>query len=133
MQPAVSIIITSDYAFDSPRSRDMLGACLAALSRQDSDEPAEFILVESAEIPPQVIAESSRILPSLKIVTAPAPTAAELKNAGVRAASAELVAFIDGDCVADSGWLRHFLAVMREHRDIAVVTGRTHYGTGTFL
>jgi len=44
------------------------------------------------------------------------------RNAGVRAARGDLVAFIDGDCFADSNWLREVRNALAE---AAVVAGRT--------
>ncbi len=44
------------------------------------------------------------------------------RNAGVRIASSDFVAFIDGDCVADSNWLR---ALRRGFSAADVVAGRT--------
>ena len=133
MQSAVSVIVTSDYAVDAPDGISVFSDCLEALARQDIKEPVEFILVENVELPSDLTARLARILPSLRIVAAPASSAAELKNAGARAAGADLVAFIDADCVADSCWLSHFLADMRQHPEVAAVTGRTHYGAGGFL
>jgi hypothetical protein len=132
MQPAVSVIVTSDYAFGAPNI-EIFRDCLEALARQDINEPVEFILVENVELPSDLTARLARILPSLRIVTAPGISAAELKNAGARAAGADLIAFIDADCVADNGWVAHFLADMRRHPEVAAVTGRTHYGAAGFL
>ncbi|HKA31747.1 MAG TPA: glycosyltransferase family 2 protein [Candidatus Binatia bacterium] len=133
MQPAASVIVTSDYAFNTRNGIEVFHDCIEALARQDAEEPVEFILVDNTELPAEIAARLKRILPSLRLVTAPASSAAELKNTGVRASSAELVAFIDADCVADSGWLKQFLTDMREHPEVAVVTGRTHYGAAGFL
>ena len=133
MQPVVSVIVTCDYDIGTPASWNALGAALEGLARQDFQETAEFILVESADLAPEIPPDLKRILPSLRVIAAPAASAAELKNAGIRAASAELVALIDGDCVADPGWLSRFVGLMRERPDIAVISGRTHYGTRRFL
>ena len=37
------------------------------------------------------------------------------KNAAVRAASAEIVAILDADCIPDSSWLRLFADALRAH------------------
>ncbi|HYC21456.1 MAG TPA: methyltransferase domain-containing protein, partial [Candidatus Bathyarchaeia archaeon] len=50
-----------------------------------------------------------------------------LLNEAVRAASADLVAILDGDCLPDAGWLRAALRAMRAHPDAAAVSGRTLY------
>src|SRR5689334_21103206 len=133
MRPAVTVIVTSDYAVDSLKSNENLRQCLAALSRQDVAEAVEFVVVESAEINAAFAAELRQILPSLRIIAGEGPSASALKNAGARAASADLIAFIDADCVAERGWLGHFLAAMSAHPEIAAVSGRTHYGGRHFL
>lgn len=133
MRPAVTVIVTADYAVDSVESNENLRRCLAALSRQDVEEPVEFVIVESPDLDAAFAAELRQIVPSLRIIAADGPSAAALKNAGARAASADLVAFIDADCVAARGWLGHFLAAMRAHPEIAAVSGRTHYGSRRFL
>jgi Glycosyl transferase family 2 len=133
MPPVVSVIITSDYAVGSAQSRNDLRDCMVALSRQDVEEEIEFLLVESVRLEPAFTAELCRILPSLRIIASVERTAAALKNAGAVAASAELVALIDADCVADRGWLRRFLAVIREHPEVSAVTGRTYYASERLL
>jgi hypothetical protein len=133
MQPVVSVIVTSDYASGRPKTWNDLRAALAALARQDFQEPAEFLLVESADLAPRIPSDLKNILPTLRVIVVPAVSASKLKNEGVRAASADLVALIDGDCVADSSWLSHFVALMRSRPGIAAVSGRTVYGSGRFI
>lgn len=133
MQPAASVVVTSDYTSHESNGVEVFRDCIEALARQDVKEPVEFILVDDAELPTEVSAQLTRILPTIRILTAAGELAAQLKNAGAHAAAADLVAFIDADCAADSGWLTHFLQDMREHPEVSVVTGRTHYGATGFL
>lgn len=58
---------------------------------------------------------------TLRYVHEPRPGISPARNAGVRAASAELVAFIDDDEEADSDWLRQMLACQQHHRADVVV------------
>jgi len=54
------------------------------------------------------------------------------RNAAVRAAQGELIAFIDGDCFADSGWLRELrlaLAASAVAAGRTVTVGKSRYGT----
>ena len=132
MEPVVSVIVTCDYGSGKTEAWNDLRATLTALARQDFHEPAEFLLVESTDLAPRIPSDLKTILPSLRVVAAPAASASELKNAGVRAAAAELVAMIDGDCVPDPGWLRHLVNLLRLHPEVAAVSGRTHYGRRRF-
>jgi len=53
------------------------------------------------------------------------------RNEGVRHARGELVVFIDGDCVADSGWLHHLRSAFAASDVVAgatVAVGKIQYG-----
>ena len=132
MEPVVSVIVTCDYGSGKTEAWNDLRATLTALARQDFDGPAEFLLVESTALAPQIPPDLKTILPNLRIVVSASSSSPKLKHDGVRAAAAELVAMFDGDCVPDSGWLRHFVALMREQPEVAAVSGRTMYGTRKF-
>lgn len=137
MKPVVSVIITCDFASGTSESWNNLRASLAALARQDFAGPVEFLLVESAALEAGIPIDLRDILPALRIVLARAVTRAVtaegLKNHGVRMAAAELIAFIDGDCAADPGWLSAFVELMREHPEVAGVSGRTIYAPLSFV
>jgi len=51
----------------------------------------------------------------------------EGRNEGIKRAAGEIVAFIDGDCIADRDWLRELLA---SHQRGDVVAGKTVYVDG---
>ena len=157
--PVVTVIVTSDYEGGGEKAWGHVRTALRALARQDFDEPAEFLFVESekkgtgpisapeaAKVPGAEVgtdpflrtgagsagdgAQSSGLaeeLPGLKLVLAPVHTSYELKNAGVRAAAADLVAFLDADCVPESGWLRALVGTMRRYPDAVAASGRTVY------
>lgn len=127
LNPDVSVVIVSDYAGGESKSWNDLRTTLAALARQDFDGTAEFLLCEQADIARHVPPDLATILPSLKMVSSPASSSYELKNEGVRAASAEIVAVLDADCVPELDWLRHLMTTMRDYPNIAAVSGRTLY------
>jgi len=133
MRPVVSVVITSDYASGKPAGWRDVRSTLAGLARQDFREPAEFLLLETPDVAAQMPADLLAILPSLRVVTVPAASANELKNAGARAAASDFVALLDADCRPVPGWLRSLVTALRDHPDVAVVSGRTAYGTQTLL
>jgi hypothetical protein len=123
--PVITVVVVSDFAGGTPGSVDDFRHCLAALAAQDFDEPAEFLLSEWSGYADRIPDDLVRILPSLRIVLSDARSAFDLKNAGARAARAQLVAFLDADCDPVPGWLRAAVDAMRAHPDVAVVNGRT--------
>jgi hypothetical protein len=131
-KPVVSVVTAVDYAYHGGRTVDNLKTTLAALAAQDFQGPLEFLLVESsdraAEVPPHL----KQVLPSLKILTFPFSTSYELMNAGARAATADIVAFVDGDCVPDPDWIRHLVGALRAHPEAVGVSGLTFYEGNTF-
>jgi len=132
-QPVVSVVVSSDYAAGAPEGWADLRSTLAGLAKQDFDEPAEFLFVETPELAPQIPPDILAILPSLRVVTVAATAASQLQNAGVRAARANLVAMLDADCTPATGWLRHLVTALREHPEVAAVSGRTTYGKRSLL
>ena len=124
-EPAVSVVIISDYASGLEEGWNELRATLRALAEQDFEEPANFTLIESAELAPRIPPDIGTILPALRVVTVPQRTSYELKNAAVEAASTELVAMLDGDCAPSPEWLRRLVDAMRAHPEAAVISGRT--------
>jgi hypothetical protein len=127
MAPVVSVVVVSDYGSGQAKGWEDLRATLAALSNQDFTEPAEFLLAENAEFEPQIPADLKAILPSLKTVPSPSVRSYDLKNDGARAASADIIALLDGDCVPDASWLRHLVGALRAHPEVTAVSGRTVY------
>lgn len=73
MDPVVSVIVTCDYESGKPEAWNALRATLAGLARQDFQEPAEFLFIESAEFAPRLPSDLKTILPSLRVVTVPRP------------------------------------------------------------
>jgi hypothetical protein len=127
MRIVASVIVVSDYAAGDAGAWDDLRTTLRALARQDVDEPIEVLLVESRAHADRIPADLTAILPSLKVVTCPAASSYELKNEGVRAATAELVVLLDADCRPSRDWLRRAIASMRARPEAAAISGRTRY------
>lgn len=130
-KPVISIVVVVDREGDSEAGWEELRATLFGLSRQDFDGPVEILLVENDKV--AVPSDLSGILPGLELVKSTCDTSYGLKNAGVKAASADLVGILDGDCVPGPGWIREAVSSLTNKPDFAVVSGRTLYPGQTIL
>ncbi len=115
--PRVSVILTVR------NEEGNLGHLLDSLVPQQHLH--EVILVDAASTDRTVaIAESYRgRLPNLRIVSRPCRRG-EGRNLGARQATGDLLAFIDGDCIANSFWLERLVQAQGGGLDV-VVAGRT--------
>ena len=120
--PAVSVVVVSDYdQGDAPWEHER--SSLAAVARQDFDEPFEVLLAVPAR-------ERGRVpddLPASRIVCADGTTSGALKNASTPHTSAPLVAVLEADCVPANDWLRHLVELLRAHPEAGVVSSKTLY------
>lgn len=119
--PVVSVVIPV-Y-----RRRDLLQKALLSLFHQDLPKEAYEIIVvdsspddENVSLVKELSAESPCPLICLtKKPEGPGPS----RNLGFRHAKGEIVAFLDSDCEASPGWLRHGVAAFSE--GVGLVQGRT--------
>ncbi len=125
--PSVTVTVVSDYRGGEEKSWNDLHETLAALARQDFDEPIEFILLENQGDLERMPADLPDALPGVRVLGCDAKSSYEMKNIGAREASAELVAVLDADCIPDRGWLRAGVESMRAHPDALAISGRTTY------
>jgi hypothetical protein len=123
----VSVVTVIDFSYQGERSFDNLKATMSALAAQDFDGPLEFLLPESTSLVGRLPRDLKEILPSLRIVPHPAATSYELMNAGAEAATADIVAFIDADCVPCPEWIRMLVETLERHPEATGVSGRTGY------
>ncbi len=88
-----------------------LAVALESLTAQARAAGAEVIVVCDGEDPATAsVAETHRV----RLVTLPAPVGANAaRNAGVAAAGAELIAFLDDDVRVDAGWMQALLHGVR--------------------
>lgn len=102
--PVVSVVVATH-----DRAR-LLGRLLGALASQDTPWPFEVVIVDdgSADATPSVLAGLAASSPvpvhPIRLDESRGPGGA--RNVGWRAASGEVVAFTDDDCVPAPGWLR---------------------------
>ena len=102
--PVLSVVVCTHQ-----RVRHLV-ACLEGLSALD--DPVEVIVVDSASEPP-VEGEVEKFrdrLPGLVYLYEPEPGLSIARNAGLAAASCDLVAFVDDDASPLPGWARRIAA-----------------------
>jgi glycosyltransferase involved in cell wall biosynthesis len=101
---------------------DNLRRCLLALDRQRTDDIAiEIILVDngSDQFPEAACAGIS----DLRLVREVAPGPGPARNLGASLASADIVAFVDADCIVQPSWALSILGYMAQRPEIGVVGG----------
>ena len=105
----------------------VLEKAISSLRNQDyPDNLYEIIVVDNASTDetPDVVAKVNRSGgKQVRYVEEPRLGLSHARNAGVRAAESDLVAFIDDDALADEGWLSGLVRVYAEH-DAACVGGK---------
>ena len=96
--PVISVII--------PHYNDLanLDRCLSLLGRQDFNLPFETIVVDNASALPWSAIEKA-VAGRARLILCAEKGAGPARNAGVAAAVADRLAFIDSDCRPDPGWL----------------------------
>jgi hypothetical protein len=120
-------MVVSDYRPGEQKSWDDLRATLPALACQDFDEPVEPLLLENSHDLEAMPGDVPRALPGIRVIASDARGSYPLKNAGMRAATADLVMVLDADCIPDPGWVRAGVDAMRQWPDAAAISGRTTY------
>ena len=125
-RPTVSIIVLADYGGRSAEDWDYLRDTLRGIERQRFDGAFEVLLVDSNPAGQAIPADVRSIIPSMRPI-AGAKSTRELLNDAVKAAVADLVLLLDGDCAPAPGWLAAAVDAMRERPDAAAISGRTLY------
>jgi hypothetical protein len=131
VKPDVSVVIVADYAAGDPRTYEHLRGVLEAVARQTFRGSKEMLLLESKRfrerLPADLAAESNA-----RLVLVAAEDSFSLRNVGVREAAADLIVFLDADCMPDRDWLERLVSAITSHPGVVAVSGRTTYG-GTGL
>jgi GT2 family glycosyltransferase len=98
---------------------DSLANCLRSLRAQTVDLPVEIIVVVNG---PDASA-ADRTQPGVAVLYEARPGPAAARNTGARAATGDVLAFIDSDCVADPAWLASAVTMLRTEARDSVVAG----------
>jgi glycosyltransferase involved in cell wall biosynthesis len=118
--PLVSVIV---IAKDEERT---IGKCMSSILGQDyANFEVIFVNSNSAdhtlEIVESLVPPSGRVL----LTTSNENAAATARNAGIRLAHGQAIAFVDGDCYLDEHWLRRAVSYLQNADDphVAAVGG----------
>lgn len=95
-----------------------LAYCLQALEAQEGSPTFEVIVVDSASDP--AVEAVTRGFPRARLVRSGAGlSTGAARNAGASAASADILAFIDADCIPEHGWIRAAAGCVHEGAALA--------------
>ncbi len=125
--PVVSVIVVSDYSSSENRTWKDERTCLAALAVQDFNESFEVIFSEGEKYRSAVPEDLLSMIPGTRAIFSEGDSSYELKNAGVGASTAPIVALLDADCRPNREWLRLIVETLRSRPDVVAVSGRTFY------
>jgi glycosyltransferase involved in cell wall biosynthesis/GT2 family glycosyltransferase len=98
---------------------DTLSACLCSLQEQRVAVPFDITVVVNGPDAP----DPGQSWPGVRIIYERTPGPAAARNAGVRACTGDVLAFIDADCTAAPAWLAAGLAAVRQASPGSIVAG----------
>ncbi|MEL7301647.1 MAG: glycosyltransferase family A protein [Pseudomonadota bacterium] len=98
------------------RSWDALELCLDCLARQDFD-PARYEVIVVNNDPDDPVPDNLPRNAPLRVISEARPGSYAARNAGIRAARADVLFFTDADCRPHSDYLSTGWAVVEDHPD----------------
>lgn len=116
-RPDISVVIPH---LNQP---DLLEICLASLAAQTLPQDRfEVIVVDngSGRLPTAEVAR----FPFARLVVEPEPGPGPARNRGIALSRADIIAFVDSDCIADCGWLATLLDDFAAHPETGVIGGK---------
>jgi hypothetical protein len=131
--PRIAVVVVSDYSPGGMKDWDDERHALDALAGQDIAEPFEIVIVENENLRDNVPSGLLARARHARFVFDPAIRSAQLKDAGVAATHAPLVAVMEADCTPAPDWLRRLAETMDATPEAGIVSGRTTYGHRTML
>lgn len=101
---------------------EALRSCLASLRAQTGlRQEAEIIVVDNgSRVLPVEICSA---FPGVTLLSQPVPGPGPARNLGVASAKGDILAFIDADCIAGSGWLAEIERCFSAQADFAILGG----------
>ncbi len=115
--PTVSVIVPVRDGFD------LLRRCVDALLAQDYPaDRVEIIVVDNGSVtsPAAVLPRDDRLI----LLTEPGPGSYRARNLALGAATGDILAFTDADCLPDPGWIRTAADFLVTHPEVDMIGGR---------
>ena len=95
----------------------VIGECLDAIASQRDAPPYDVVVVDNGSS--DGTADIARAHPTgARLVSEPQPGSYAARNAGIAAATGQILAFTDADCTPDPGWLAAACAAIDAGHDI---------------
>lgn len=126
-EPAITVIVVSDYSSAAERTWNDERTCLAAVAAQNLNEPFEIVISEDEKYRSTFPEDLLSIVPGTRVIFSPKSSSYGLKNSGAQVAKAPIVALLDADCKPEPDWLRIIVETLRTRPEVAAVSGRTFY------
>lgn len=123
--PSFSLVI--ETANLSLADLDGLRETLESLAAQSLpvQNAEEVLLTDSGDVPAEVLQNTLKTYPWVRVMRLPEGTGyEELKMAGAKAATGEVIVFADGDCLYERGWLEGLLTPY-DDSVVTIVGGET--------
>ena len=114
-RPVLSAVV---FAY---RNEDTIVRVVSSLVQQDCDEPFEVIVATSGGDRTGELVRQN--FPGVHVIESPVrlmPGGA--RNLGMRVARGEMIAFLEGDCIARPGWIRNRVAAHRAGHEAVAST-----------
>ena len=109
--------------------QSMLDRCLASLAATNGPPDAVFVAFQGPE-DRTVTAAVRAAHPDVHVLWSPRRGASAARNAGAARASADLLLFVDDDCVVDPDWLQRYRAAFAAEPELMAAGGQV-LPTGT--
>ena len=132
-QPAPAAVVSISIIIPALNEEKMIGRCLESLTRLAyARDRFEVLVVDNGSRDRTVaIAESFKERLNLKVLQQAGVRISALRNLGARAASGDILAFLDADCLAPTDWLDSIFALSPAND--AGVSGCALSASGRFI
>ena len=117
--PSVSIVIEAGSSPDFHEQLNIVSTIESLLQQKYGGGSLELI-ISSFGWPEEAKETIRRRFPTVCILSNSSGGYYRLKNAGVRAATGDIIAFADADCRYDSDWVEQFVGTIQRGADVSV-------------